>query len=94
MKETEQKDFAIGAAIFAGDWHLCSACLRQSPSSQRERRKYMSRRMVLSWAAAVALFIVWSIMAYAQRGYFAVGGEYGAFLLPLFVAAIGQEGER
>lgn len=47
----------------------------------------MSRKMVLSCVAAVALFIVWSAMAYAQRGYFAFGGEYAAFLLPLFVAA-------
>lgn len=48
----------------------------------------MTKRMVLSLVAAVVLFIVWSTMAYAQRGYWAVGGEYGAFLLPLFAAAI------
>ena len=48
----------------------------------------MSKKMLMSFVSAVVLFIVWSAMAYAQRGYFAVGGEYGAFLLPLFVAAI------
>lgn len=48
--------------------------------------KRMTNRMVLSFVAAVALFIVWSAMAYAQRGYWAMGGEYAAFLLPLFVA--------
>ena len=48
----------------------------------------MSKKMAMSFVSAVVLFIVWSAMAYAQRGYFAVGGEYGAFLLPLFVAAI------
>ena len=40
----------------------------------------------LSCAAAVALFVWWSAIAYADRGYWAAGGEYGALLLPLLVA--------
>lgn len=42
----------------------------------------------LSCAAAVALFVWWSAIAYADRGYLAAGGEYGALLLPLLVAAV------
>lgn len=42
----------------------------------------------LSCVAAVALFAWWSEIAYADRGYWAVGGEYGALLLPLLVAAV------
>lgn len=42
----------------------------------------------LSCVAAVALFAWWSAIAYADRGYWAVGGEYGALLLPLLVAAV------
>lgn len=42
----------------------------------------------LSCVAAVALFTWWSAIAYADRGYWAVGGEYGALLLPLLVAAV------
>lgn len=41
----------------------------------------------LSCVAAVALFVWWSAIAYADRGYWAVGGEYGALLLPLLVVA-------
>ena len=41
----------------------------------------------LSCAAAVALFLWWSAIAYADRGYWAVGGEAFALLLPLLVAA-------
>lgn len=37
--------------------------------------------------AAVALFVWWSALAYADRGYWAVGGEYAALLLPLLVVA-------
>ena len=39
----------------------------------------------LSCVAAVALFAWWSAIAYEDRGYWAVGGEYGALLLPLWV---------
>ena len=42
----------------------------------------------LSCVAAVALFAWWSGIAYASRGYWAVGGEYAALLLPLLVAAV------
>lgn len=42
----------------------------------------------LSYAAAVALFLWWSGIAYADRGYWAVGGEAFALLLPLLVAAV------
>lgn len=42
----------------------------------------------LSCVAAVALFAWWSAIAYADRGYWAVGGEYGALLLPMLVAAV------
>ena len=42
----------------------------------------------LSCAAAVALFAWWSAIAYADRGYWACGGEYAALLLPLLVAAV------
>lgn len=42
----------------------------------------------LSCVAAVALFAWWSAIAYADRGYWAVGGEYGALLLPLLVAVV------
>ena len=42
----------------------------------------------LSCAAAVALFLWWSAIAYADRGYWACGGEYGALLLPLLVAGV------
>lgn len=64
----------------------------------------------LSCVAAVALFAWWSAIAYADRGYWAAGGEYVALLLPLLVAAadcalqgwrdgrgcrgIGEEGRR
>lgn len=40
----------------------------------------------MSCAAAVALLLWWSAIAYADRGYWAVGGEYAALLLPLLVA--------
>lgn len=42
----------------------------------------------LSCVAAVVLFAWWSAIAYADRGYWAVGGEYGALLLPLLVAVV------
>lgn len=42
----------------------------------------------LSCAAAAALFVWWSAIAYADRGYWAAGGEYGALLLPLLVAGV------
>lgn len=42
----------------------------------------------LSCVAAVALFAWWSEIAYEARGYWAVGGEYGALLLPLLVAVV------
>jgi hypothetical protein len=35
---------------------------------------------------APVLFVICSALAYAQRGYFAIGGEFGALLLPLYVA--------
>lgn len=41
-----------------------------------------------SCVAAAALFAWWSAIAYADRGYWAVGGEYGALLLPLLVAVV------
>lgn len=40
----------------------------------------------MSCVAAAALFVWWSALAYADRGYWAVGGEYAALLLPLLVA--------
>ena len=42
----------------------------------------------LSCVVAVMLFLWWSAIAYADRGYWAVGGEYGALLLPLLVAVV------
>ena len=50
-------------------------------------RKYVHG---LSCAAAIALFVWWSAIAYADRGYWAAGGEYAALLLllPLLVAAV------
>lgn len=39
----------------------------------------------------IVLTITSAVYAYGDRGYFAVGGEYGFLLLPLFGAAI--EGE-
>lgn len=45
----------------------------------------------LSCVAAVSLFLWWSAAAYAYRGYWAVGGEYVALLLPLLVAAVDCE---
>ena len=45
----------------------------------------------LSCTAAIALFLWWSVIAYADRGYWACGGEYVALLLPLLVAAVDCE---
>ena len=42
----------------------------------------------LSCVASVMLFAWWSAVAYADRGYWAVGGEDGALLLPLLVAVV------
>lgn len=39
-----------------------------------------------SAVATVPLFVWACIEAYAERGYFAIGGEMGVLLLPLIVA--------
>jgi hypothetical protein len=44
------------------------------------------RALLLSMILAPVLFVICSALAYAQRGYFAIGGEFGALLLPLYVA--------
>ena len=49
--------------------------------------KRSARRLSLITAACVALFLISSDYAYAQRGYLAVGGEYVFCLIPLFALA-------
>lgn len=42
----------------------------------------------LSFIASPFLFAWWSAIAYEQRGYLAVGGEYSAFVIPFIIAGI------
>lgn len=49
--------------------------------------KAASRLFILT-VACVILFMVASEFSYAQRGYLAVGGEYGFLFIPAFALAI------
>lgn len=44
--------------------------------------KAHARRLLALTAACVVLFLISSAVAYAQRGYLAVGGEYAFVAIP------------
>lgn len=48
------------------------------------------RKFIYTALAVIGVALtVWAVQyAYADRGYFAIGGEYGFLLLPLFGAAV------
>lgn len=45
-------------------------------------------KRILVFVGSVALFIVCSRIAFEQRGYWAVGGEYFALAIPLVYALV------
>lgn len=49
---------------------------------------YEKKVLATSLVASVAAFLIMSLLAYAQRGYYAVGGEIMAFFIPLYTALI------
>lgn len=51
-----------------------------------------ARRILLTTVACIVLFLISCDLAYAQRGYLAVGGEYAFCLIPMFV--VGYESMR
>lgn len=45
--------------------------------------------LVAATTAATPFLFAWAcVEAYAQRGYMAIGGEFGVFALPLLVAIV------
>lgn len=51
----------------------------------------MSKKVFISIALTVIAFAICSLIAFQQRGYFAFGGEYLLFVIPVIVAAFDYE---
>ena len=66
----------------------------QSAPTYRRKGLEMTNREIraVAWSMVLSPFVfaLLSVLAYIQRGYFAVGGECVAFMLPLAIFFIGS----